>query len=191
MAINHGLNGRTGKCTKCGRSARKGPICRKCHEVKSKKAARRAAKLTAANKCCRCSRDVDTANERYGYSFSKAHEFLICPVCFFKTVAAHNLGKSSRYTEIMGLFEAQGRKCACTGEPLILCSTASLDHIVPRSRGGDDSLGNLRWVLKAVNIAKHDLTHEEFLSLCRRVLEGAARDAEDHYRAAAFEQRTA
>lgn len=46
----------------------------------------------------------------------------------------------------------------------------SLDHRVPRARGGDDTIENLRWVSFAANRAKSALTDEEFLEMCRRVV---------------------
>jgi hypothetical protein len=60
--------------------------------------------------------------------------------------------------------------CALTGWPLEYGKTASIDHIIPKSRGGDSTLRNLRWVDKRVNFAKRDLSDEEFIVLCRAVV---------------------
>lgn len=45
------------------------------------------------------------------------------------------------------------------------------DHIVPRSRGGNNSLENLGIATKEANNAKNDMTEEEFIDLCKRVLQ--------------------
>jgi 5-methylcytosine-specific restriction endonuclease McrA len=63
-------------------------------------------------------------------------------------------------------------KCAMTGKPINLweSSTYSLDHIVPRSKGGDNSLENCQLVCRQVNKAKTDMSVEEFISLCEQVV---------------------
>jgi CRISPR/Cas system Type II protein with McrA/HNH and RuvC-like nuclease domain len=48
--------------------------------------------------------------------------------------------------------------------------TYSLDHIIPVSRGGESSLENLGLVTKKINMAKYDLTPQEFLDLCQSVV---------------------
>lgn len=76
---------------------------------------------------------------------------------------------------IKRLWEQQKGFCAITGELLIPGSTASLDHIVPRDKGGLTVEGNLQWVLYDVNIAKAALHHDEFVALCRKVVEHATK----------------
>lgn len=66
--------------------------------------------------------------------------------------------------EIARLWKAQRGVCALTGRRLD--RSAQLDHILPKARGGNDSIGNLRWTCEAVNIAKRDMTDAEFLALC-------------------------
>jgi len=62
--------------------------------------------------------------------------------------------------------------CYLTGNPIDLNKTKSyhLDHIVPKSRGGDDSLENCQIACKEANQAKGDLLVEEFLALCKKVI---------------------
>lgn len=69
---------------------------------------------------------------------------------------------------IMELIERQQFCCALSGRQLTP-ETASLDHIVPLSRGGTHDLNNLWIVDHKVNAAKGTLTVEEFVSLCRDV----------------------
>ena len=46
-----------------------------------------------------------------------------------------------------------------------------LDHIIPRSKGGNNSLDNLGILYKDVNIMKSDLTIDELLDWCKKILE--------------------
>jgi 5-methylcytosine-specific restriction endonuclease McrA len=64
-------------------------------------------------------------------------------------------------------------KCALTGRKINLLDSRSyqLDHIVPRSKGGDNSLDNCQLTCREANQAKHELTTEEFIALCREVVE--------------------
>ncbi len=63
--------------------------------------------------------------------------------------------------------------CYLTGEPIDLQDMPrySLDHIIPLSRGGESTLENMGLALKEANQAKSDLTKEEFLALCVKVLQ--------------------
>jgi 5-methylcytosine-specific restriction endonuclease McrA len=63
--------------------------------------------------------------------------------------------------------------CYLTGTPIDLNKSRSyhLDHIVPKSRGGDDSLDNCQIACRAANQAKGDLLVEEFIELCKKVIE--------------------
>ncbi|MFM8758436.1 MAG: HNH endonuclease domain-containing protein, partial [Methylophilaceae bacterium] len=60
-----------------------------------------------------------------------------------------------------------------TGVPIDLNKSRSyhLDHIVPKSRGGDDSLGNCQIACREANQAKGDLLVDEFLALCKKVIQ--------------------
>lgn len=68
------------------------------------------------------------------------------------------------------ILKQQNYKCFTTGEDLILGDNAHLDHIVPISKGGLHEISNVRWVIKAFNRAKYDLTDEEFSELCIKFL---------------------
>ena len=61
--------------------------------------------------------------------------------------------------------ERDGNRCQYTGE-LLKQDEGSLDHVVPRSRGGKDAWENLVWSSKAVNTKKGNrLPHEAGLKL--------------------------
>lgn len=76
------------------------------------------------------------------------------------------------------LWKKQKGRCALTGRRLD--RSAHLDHILPRARGGDDAVGNVRWVCPEVNLVKRDLLDAELLSLCVDVMRwiGARMDAQ-------------
>lgn len=63
-------------------------------------------------------------------------------------------------------------KCYLTGKLIDLNkpNTYSLDHIIPVSRGGENSLKNLALMSKDVNQAKWNLTLDEFIKLCNDVV---------------------
>lgn len=62
--------------------------------------------------------------------------------------------------------------CYLTGEKIDLSKpeTYSLDHKIPISRGGSSSLENLAISKIEINQAKYNMTPEEFLDLCNRVV---------------------
>ena len=66
--------------------------------------------------------------------------------------------------DLASLWKTQRGLCALTGRKLD--RDAQLDHRLPRARGGSDEISNLRWVCKEVNLAKRDLTDDEFYHLC-------------------------
>lgn len=63
--------------------------------------------------------------------------------------------------------------CELTGLPINIEDTKSwhLDHKLPTSRGGDNSIENLQILSARANQAKHNMTNEEFIELCKLVLE--------------------
>ena len=61
--------------------------------------------------------------------------------------------------------ERDGNRCQYTGR-ILHPNEGSLDHVVPRSRGGKDAWENLVWSAKEVNQRKADrLPHEAGLKL--------------------------
>lgn len=71
----------------------------------------------------------------------------------------------SKYTE--------NPKCYLTGDDININETRSyeFDHIIPSSRGGDNSLSNLGIATKQANQAKSNMTPDELIFLCKKILE--------------------
>lgn len=79
-------------------------------------------------------------------------------------------------TLLRQIWDEQKSICALTGEKMLRQpgpNMASLDHKVPISRGGTNSKENLHFVLYSVNSTKADLSLDEFIEMCRSVVNHA------------------
>lgn len=63
--------------------------------------------------------------------------------------------------------------CYISGKPIDLSDRRSwaIDHIVPRSRGGNNSIGNAGICDSTINMSKSNMLPEEFFEMCKMVLE--------------------
>jgi len=63
--------------------------------------------------------------------------------------------------------------CYLSGELIDLRETNSysIDHIVPASKGGENTLENAGLISSSINKMKSDITVEEFLKKCVQILE--------------------
>lgn len=92
--------------------------------------------------------------------------------------ARNHLGECtpSAKNQLSLLFDKQKGLCALTGLPLVLGSgDCSIDHILPKSKYPElkHDINNLRFVHLWANIAKRNLTDDEFVAMCRLVVEHA------------------
>ena len=62
--------------------------------------------------------------------------------------------------------------CSFTGQRLTI-DNMSVDHIIPKSKGGLNIPSNIRLTLKSVNVARSNMTDDEFLSLCKLIVTAA------------------
>ena len=83
-----------------------------------------------------------------------------------------NLANKCYYKDVLTYLNGTNVKCYLTGTPIDLTKDDyCFDHIVPVSKGGTNELSNLGVTIPSANYSKHDLTIEEYLSLCKQVLE--------------------
>jgi hypothetical protein len=105
------------------------------------------------------------------YCQERAAVGMFCFTHWFKNVGVpHGLGNKKGIVLLKQLWDEQNGRCAVTGTELLPGFNASLDHIVPKSRGGTSEKSNLRWVLLRINQIKWDMTHDEFVEVCRAVV---------------------
>jgi len=97
--------------------------------------------------------------------------------------------KAITVKQLADLVRKQGYRCAYTGFDLTP-EEASLGHIVPLARNGPHTIGNLAVVRCEVNLAKGSLTYDEFLAMCRAVVDHADRLDEQKRPEANREQRS-
>jgi 5-methylcytosine-specific restriction endonuclease McrA len=63
--------------------------------------------------------------------------------------------------------------CYLSGDSIDIyrSKTYEFDHIIPRSRGGTNDIDNLGICTREVNQSKRDMTPDEFINLCKKILE--------------------
>jgi 5-methylcytosine-specific restriction endonuclease McrA len=77
-------------------------------------------------------------------------------------------GTKANAIQLRQLIERQSYKCALSGMPLEP-DTATLDHIVPISYGGNDAVENLQWLHQDVNRMKGTMNQSDFLRIVRLI----------------------
>lgn len=91
-----------------------------------------------------------------------------------KGAKERNLEFSITMQQAWELFEKQGKRCALTGEVIVMTQTrknmskrtASLDRI-DSSKGY--TIDNIQWIHKRLNFMKQDMDQTEFIELCKKV----------------------
>jgi 5-methylcytosine-specific restriction endonuclease McrA len=71
---------------------------------------------------------------------------------------------------LLKLLQQQEYKCALSGRELTP-ETADIDHIKPLAKGGRHSADNVQVIHSHVNRAKGTLLPDEFVQMCREVVE--------------------
>lgn len=105
----------------------------------------------------------------------KGRESLRCRKKSFNRVGDDRKISSGNKFKTKDLLEKIGDnpKCYLTGDVIDLNNPSSynLDHKIPVSKGGDNSLENCGLASKRANQAKTDMTPEELFAFCKKVLE--------------------
>lgn len=93
-----------------------------------------------------------------------------------------------RIGTLQTLVRVGGKRCWYCGKKFISFSEVEIDHIVPRCRGGRDTISNYAIACLFCNGAKGSQTLEDFLSWLRRpkcplpFLHDRAKSSEQHWR---------
>jgi hypothetical protein len=149
-----------GKCSSCTkRPIVTKTICQVCLDRLNAAAAKRKEERIARGECPLCETPPRPA--------------LVGQVCldhWFFGAAGRATGSTKNTKAVAALWEAQGGRCALTGFPLTPSAAATLDHKIPKSRGGSRGLENIQWTAWEANRIKGAFTPEEFVALCRMVV---------------------
>lgn len=108
-----------------------------------------------------------------GILYKKLDKFLRSKVHNFKRGSRGRLTQSKLSYKTAYKRILENPVCYITGATINLEDPKSyeLDHIIPVSKGGPNTLSNLGLSLKEANRAKDDLYLNEFIELCKRVCE--------------------
>lgn len=96
-------------------------------------------------------------------------EKLLCESCYLKETSYRHLGSSKYFSQLKDIWEKQNRLCPYTNIPLALGKNTDLDHIIPKSKGGDRGINNVQWTHNIVNRMKWNSTEEEFLDFVTKI----------------------
>lgn len=105
-------------------------------------------------------------------AFNKAKNVFYRKFCsFFQNSGDKVSNKTFSIEDIIEKF-GENPSCYLTGVAIDISKpkTYSFDHIIPISRGGDNSLENLGICTKEANQAKNNMTPEEFIEFCQKVV---------------------
>jgi 5-methylcytosine-specific restriction endonuclease McrA len=151
------------KCTACGSPlVDPGCKCVECRRHESEVKKRWYAKKKTSGECLKCKQPATVK------MYCAEHWFVIIVRAGFKNIEL--------VEPLKALLEKQNHQCALTGRKLQIGINASIDHIIPRSKGGKDTIDNLQWVDLDVNFSKSDLSQDEFINLAKEIVEHASRN---------------
>lgn len=123
--------------------------CRRCNEVKSADDYRRG------HICRECER------QQSRWRTARPHNRLYTALKDAKRSAAkYDAPDTLTLDDIRYLFTLSGGRCAYTGK---LTDKPSIEHVVPLSRGGTNTLDNVQIVDLSVNLRKSDADPSDFL----------------------------
>lgn len=97
-----------------------------------------------------------------------------CERCWFRNAAGRAIGEGNLRggQSVKQLLVGQQYQCRYSGVALVPGFRCELDHLLPKSRFPEQSkdINNLQWLSDTANASKSNLTHEEYVSLCRTVV---------------------
>jgi 5-methylcytosine-specific restriction endonuclease McrA len=137
-----------GLCTRCGKPKVEGKII--CKDCSNKNCEKRKTRKEAGI-CHSCGKVAIKNKSR-------------CAECFMKAMAK----RVGTTTEILKeIWNKQNGVCAYSGRKLIIGVNVSVDHKIPKSKGGNNDPSNLQFVHRMINVAKYNLLESEFFQLIK------------------------
>ncbi len=97
-----------------------------------------------------------------------------CLSCWYdQRVKNLGMGRDTRGKELEQIAINQNYKCPYSGEDLVPAVNMTVDHIVPiaKDRTKKRDITNLQWTTPLMNHMKADSSHDEFLAICRKIVE--------------------
>lgn len=170
-----------GLCIQCGKNKVDGSksTCKPCIKKARKLKLKRDSHRRKYNLCLRCGKKAililsdnsKFGNVNRGFLIPRMKEPL-CETHWFRTRSRDTFNGKERYwEELKEKLIKQDYKCAYTGRSLIIGFNASIDHTIPKSKGGSNTIDNVKWVDLEVNLLKYNMLENEFLAFCREVVE--------------------
>jgi hypothetical protein len=136
-----------GICCSCYRAPHvNGRFCAECHQKSKDYKKNRSRSLFESGMCITCGRNASQPNHHR------------CAVCILKGISRSTFGTTVHHEALKQLLIDQDYKCPYSGATLIIGVNTSIDHIVPKSRGGTNDMSNLQWVDLYINKMKLDKT---------------------------------
>lgn len=164
-----------GRCAHCGKEPyRTFRECERCLKAKACRRKRLVVERREAGTCTGCGRDRDDsrfitcAKCRSGVSGARNAQArarraaglcgcgelptvgVRCEFCWLKHRARDVAGDTTKWQELKALLVDQQFRCAYSGTLLVLGENATVDHKIPRSRGGSNEIENLHWITRRV-----------------------------------------
>lgn len=145
------------RCVICGATGWPGRRRRFCSGACQQVYQRHGMERPESVDCALCGTSVDLG-ERGKAGRLKRADTLLCSRCRYR--------RGLRHKQSVGVIAARdGTECGICTEPVDMALThphalsASVDHIIPRARGGTDDLGNLQLAHLTCNLKKHTSTN--------------------------------
>lgn len=148
----------SGKCHSCGRSSNS-YCCLVCRESSKKykpKTKRIRKPKDRAGICSHCSKPAMKKR---------------CKSCWTKDLLRKHGIDTNLWEVFWRKLEEQSFKCFYTGIKIIPEENASLDHVIPKVKGGTNDLDNLVWCDRKINSFKNDNDYESLIKICQLILE--------------------
>ncbi len=146
-----------GLCRLCGKNKdNKLNMCDSCRRKENARAKQKVLNYIKNKLCITCAKPAEILNK-----------YCLCRVCWFKRIASSRTKNIGNWEVIKNKLENQNYICFYSGRKLIIGKNASLDHIIPKTRGGSDDINNLHWIDITVNKMKNNMNEKEFYQIIK------------------------